>query len=98
MMYPDPEKVDRLIELVKEVAAHVHDHEPYAWQYEFYKSTDGDQPVIVVIERYFDQASIDAHVHTKGYQKFSKAISDESLCVRDHKAYFLSQIAGFKRT
>ncbi|KAK5655647.1 hypothetical protein OQA88_5579 [Cercophora sp. LCS_1] len=60
LLYPKKDRVARVEEITKEVVNHVKENEPGVLQYEWFRAV-AEEPTIVVLETYADQAAIDNH-------------------------------------
>ncbi|KAK4033267.1 hypothetical protein C8A01DRAFT_19770 [Parachaetomium inaequale] len=61
LLHPKPDRVARVKEIAHKVCDEVHDKEPGALKYQWFRTGSTEKPLIVVWETYLDQAAVDTH-------------------------------------
>ncbi|KAJ9202995.1 hypothetical protein DTO166G4_7665 [Paecilomyces variotii] len=72
--YPKPGKADELIAIGKECAEKVHATEPDTLIYYALKVQDKDE--VIFVEKYKNQATVDAHLKTEHFQQLAAKVPD----------------------
>ncbi|KAL1963732.1 hypothetical protein VTN77DRAFT_7798 [Rasamsonia byssochlamydoides] len=96
IFYPKPGKVDELLARVQEITKAVHATEPDVLFYYAFRAKGADgKDEVVFVEKYKNQAAIDAHVKTAHFQEFAQKAAELT-----EKPFDLKQgafIAGFEQ-
>ncbi|KAJ5152962.1 uncharacterized protein N7482_009440 [Penicillium canariense] len=72
VLYPKPEKFDELAALITELTKKVQEHEPDTLVYYAIKVHDKNE--IVIIERYKNQAAVQAHMKSPYFREFASQL------------------------
>jgi len=94
ILHPAAGKADRILELMGGVAKIVHEKEPGTLKYNLLKQT-GDNPKIVVVEKYKDEAALKAHGKFPEFRESNKTMKKENLLTGPTQIYILKSAGGF---
>ncbi|KAE8451813.1 hypothetical protein EG329_002653 [Mollisiaceae sp. DMI_Dod_QoI] len=99
ILSPKAGKVDRVIELLQQVAIYVEDHEPQTLRYEIVRQINqksGGEEVIL-LESYKDKAALKAHGGSDTFRRFNGVLVEEDLMAKPMQLMFVKPAGGFSR-
>ncbi|KAK3718915.1 hypothetical protein LTR37_004831 [Vermiconidia calcicola] len=79
ILYPKPDKVERLRELMGKMCKDVHGKEDYTLRYMMTEQLDADTPDVVMIETYKDKSSADKHGTEPHFKELFATFDSEGM-------------------
>ncbi|OAL44016.1 antibiotic biosynthesis monooxygenase-like protein [Pyrenochaeta sp. DS3sAY3a] len=92
---PKPGKADRVEELLRTAAKAVKANEPGTLRYHIHRETQGDAPVLIMLETYKDKASLATHGKSEDFKTLGRTLKKEDLLAAPMKVIFTKEVGGF---
>ncbi|KAK0609567.1 hypothetical protein B0T17DRAFT_501566 [Bombardia bombarda] len=96
MLYPKPDRVERVEEITQSVCDYVKEHEPGVLQYQWFRAGNVEQPTIIVWETYVDEAAVEAHKASPKMAWLMEVSAKEDNMLAPLKVIPLDQFAGWE--
>lgn len=93
---PAPGKEARVEEILKELTGKVEQNEPEVAKYMAYKTQNAEGATeYVFVERYKEEATLEAHSQSEYFQAAGKKFGDEGLLSKGLTIYKMQPLSGF---